>query len=147
MKMILSGMSNFAQMVDNVKTFTEVAPLSNEETSLLLDIAEGMKDSVPCTACRYCCDGCPVGLDIPALISTYNEMRFSPNVNAAMKIEFLPEEKKPTACIECGQCVKTCPQGIDVPAALQDLNEKLKTLPSWAEICRQREEAAKQGRA
>ena len=146
-KMILSGMSNFAQMVDNVKTFTEVAPLSKEETSLLLDIAEGMKDSVPCTACRYCCDGCPVGLDIPALISTYNEMRFSPNVNAAMKIEFLPEEKKPTACIECGQCVKMCPQGIDVPAALQDLNEKLKTLPSWAEICRQREEAAKKGRA
>ena len=146
-KMILSGMSNFAQMVDNVKTFTEVAPLSNEETSLLLDIAEGMKDSVPCTACRYCCDGCPVGLDIPALISTYNEMRFSPNVNAAMKIEFLPEEKKPTACIECGQCVKMCPQSIDVPAALQDLNEKLKTLPSWAEICRQREEAAKKGRA
>ena len=146
-KMILSGMSNFAQMVDNVKTFTEVEPLSKEETSLLLDIAEGMKDSVPCTACRYCCDGCPVGLDIPALISTYNEMRFSPNVNAAMKIEFLPEEKKPTACIACGQCVKMCPQGIDVPAALKDLNEKLKTLPSWAEICRQREEAAKKGRA
>ncbi len=145
-KMILSGMSNFEQMVDNVKTFTEVAPLSNEETSLLLDIAEGMKDSVPCTACRYCCDGCPVGLDIPALISTYNEMRFSPNVNAAMKIEFLPEEKKPTACIECGQCVKMCPQSIDVPAALKDLTEKLKTLPSWAEICRQREEAAKKGR-
>ena len=146
-KMVLSGMSNFQQMVDNVKTFTEVAPLSNEETSLLLDIAEGMKDSVPCTACRYCCDGCPVGLDIPALISTYNEMRFSPNVNAAMRIEFLPEEKKPTACIACGQCVKMCPQGIDVPAALKDLNEKLKTLPSWAEICRQREEAAKKGRA
>ena len=146
-KMILSGMSNFQQMVDNVKTFTEVAPLSKEETSLLLDIAEGMKDSVPCTACRYCCDGCPVGLDIPALISTYNEMRFSPNVNAAMKIEFLPEEKKPTACIACGQCVKMCPQSIDVPAALKDLNEKLKTLPSWAEICRQREEAAKKGRA
>ena len=146
-KMILSGMSNFAQMVDNVKTFTEVAPLSNVETSLLLDIAEGMKDSVPCTACRYCCDGCPVGLDIPALISTYNEMRFSPNVNAAMRIEFLPEEKKPTACIACGQCVQMCPQGIDVPAALKDLNEKLKTLPSWAEICRQREEAAKKGRA
>ena len=146
-KMILSGMSNFQQMVDNVKTFTEVAPLSKEETSLLLDIAEGMKDSVPCTACRYCCDGCPVGLDIPTLISTYNEMRCSPNVNAAMKFEFLPEEKKPTACIACGQCVKMCPQGIDVPAALKDLNEKPKTLPSWAEICRQREEAAKKGRA
>lgn len=146
-KMILSGMSNFEQMVDNVKTFTEVAPLSESETSLLLDIAEGMKDSIPCTACRYCCDDCPVGLDIPTLISTYNEMRFSPNINAAMKIEFLPEEKKPTACIECGQCTQMCPQSIDVPGALKDLAEKISQLPSWAEICRQREEAAKKGRA
>ncbi len=146
-KMILSGMSSFAQMVDNVKTFTEVAPLSDEENAFLLDIAEGMKDSVPCTACRYCCDGCPVGLDIPALISIYNEMRFSPNINAAMKIEFLPEEKKPTACISCGQCTQMCPQSIDVPAALKDLTEKVGQLPSWVEICRQREDAANKGRA
>ena len=141
-KMVLSGMSNIEQMMDNVKTFTEDKPLSEEETALLMEIAEGMKDSVPCTACRYCCDGCPAGLDIPSLISTYNEIRFSPAVNVAMRIEFMPEEKKPTACIGCGQCTQMCPQNIDVPGALKDFAEKLSKLPSWAEICRQREAAA-----
>ena len=142
-KMVLSGMSSMAQMVDNVKTFSEDKPLTAEETALLLDIAEGMKDSIPCTACRYCCDGCPAGLDIPGLISTYNELRFSPAVNVAMRIEFMPEDKKPTACIGCGQCARMCPQNIDVPGALKDFAEKLSKLPSWAEICRQREAAAK----
>jgi len=141
-KMVLSGMSNMEQMMDNVKTFSEDKPLSEEETDVLLDIAEGMKDSIPCTACRYCCDGCPAGLDIPGLISTYNEIRFSPAVNVAMRIEFMPEDKKPTACIGCGQCTQMCPQNIDVPGALKDFAEKLSKLPSWAEICRQREAAA-----
>jgi len=145
-KMVLSGMSNMEQMMDNVKTFSEDKPLTTEETALLLDIAEGMKDSVPCTACRYCCDGCPAGLDIPGLISTYNEIRFSPAINVAMRVEFLPEDKKPTACIECGQCTRMCPQNIDVPGALKDFAEKLSKLPSWAEICRQREAAAKGGK-
>ena len=144
-KMVLSGMSSMEQMVDNVKTFSEDKPLTAEETALLLDIAEGMKDSIPCTACRYCCDGCPAGLDIPGLISTYNELRFSPAVNVAMRIEFMPEDKKPTACIGCGQCTRMCPQNIDVPGALKDFAEKLSKLPSWAEICRQREAAAKGG--
>ena len=144
-KMVLSGMSDMEQMVDNVKTFSEDKPLTVEETALLLDIAEGMKDSIPCTACRYCCDGCPAGLDIPGLISTYNELRFSPAVNVAMRIEFMPEDKKPTACIGCGQCTRMCPQNIDVPGALKDFAEKLSKLPSWAEICRQREAAAKGG--
>ena len=145
-KMVLSGMSNMEQMMDNVKTFSEDKPLSAEETALLLDIAEGMKDSIPCTACRYCCDGCPAGLDIPGLISTYNEIRFSPAVNVAMRIEFMPEDKKPSACIGCGQCTQMCPQNIDIPGALKDFAEKLSKLPSWAEICRQREAAAKRGK-
>ena len=145
-KMVLSGMSNMEQMMDNVKTFSEEKPLSEEETVLVLDIAEGMKDSIPCTACRYCCDGCPAGLDIPGLISTYNEIRFSPAVNVAMRIEFMPEDKKPTACIGCGQCTQMCPQNIDVPGALKDFAEKLSKLPSWAEICRQRELTAKGGK-
>ena len=145
-KMVLSGMSNMEQMMDNVKTFSEDKPLSEEETALLMEIAEGMKDSIPCTACRYCCDGCPAGLDIPGLISTYNEIRFSPAVNVAMRIEFMPEDKKPTACIGCGQCTRMCPQNIDVPGALKDFAEKLSKLPSWAEICRQRELTAKGGK-
>ena len=142
-KMVLSGMSNMEQMMDNVKTFAVPNPLSAAEANLLLDIAEGMKDSIPCTACRYCCSGCPMELDIPGLISTYNELRFSAAVNVAMRIEFMPEEKKPSACIGCGQCTQMCPQNIDVPGAMKDFAARLSQLPSWAEICRQRELAAK----
>ena len=144
-KMVLSGMSSMEQMADNVNTFTQRKPLSEEETAALLDIAEGMKDSIPCTACRYCCDGCPMGLDIPRLISTYNELRFSAAVNVAMRIEFMPEEKKPSACIGCGKCAQICPQNIDIPGAMKDFAEKLSKLPSWEAICRQREAAAKEG--
>ncbi len=142
-KMVLSGMSNMEQMMDNVKTFSEEKPLSEQETNTLLQIAEGMKDSIPCTACRYCCDGCPMGLDIPMLLATYNELRFSPAVNVAMRIEFMDESKKPSACIGCGKCTQICPQNINIPAAMKDMTEKLSKLPSWAEICKQREAAAK----
>lgn len=145
-KMILSGMSSLEQMKENVTTFSSQKPLSEKENALLLDIAEGMKDSIPCTACRYCCDGCPKGLDIPNLLSAYNEIRFSPNVNVGMRMEALPEEKRPSACIGCGKCARICPQGIDIPKAMKEFAEALNKLPSWAEICRQRDEAAKKNR-
>lgn len=141
-KMVLSGMSDMAQMQDNVKTFSAPRPLSTEETELLLNIAEGMKDSLPCTGCRYCCDGCPMGLDIPMFLGAYNELRFSPALNSVMRIEFMEENKKPSACIACGKCSGSCPQNIDIPGALKDLTDRISKLPSWAEICRQREEAA-----
>jgi len=140
---ILSGMSNMEQMMDNVKTFEERQPLTQKETELVLEIAEGMKDSVPCTACRYCCDGCPKGLNIPMLLAVYNEIRVLPNVNSVMPIQFLPEDKKPTACIGCGACMKICPQNINIPQALRDMNEIMKKIPSWLDICKEREEAAK----
>lgn len=145
-KMILSGMSNMVQMEENVETFRQEKPLTDAEQTALLEIAEGMKDSVPCTACRYCCDGCPQGLDIPMLIATYNEIRFSPAINVAMRLEALSEDKRPSACIGCGKCARICPQNIDIPGAMKGLAEAVAKLPSWAEICRQREEAAKKSR-
>lgn len=144
--MVLSGMSDMAQMEDNVKTFSEEKPLTPEEVDLLLEIAEGMKDSVPCTACRYCCDGCPKGLDIPGFIRTYNELRVVPTTNAVMRIEFMPEDKQPSACIACGKCARICPQNIHIPEVMKDLSERIRKLPSWSEICRQREAAAKAGK-
>ena len=145
-KMILSGMSNMAQMAENVETFRQEKPLTGAEQAALLEIAEGMKDSIPCTACRYCCDGCPQGLDIPMLIAAYNEIRFSPAINVAMRLEALPEDKRPSACIGCGKCARICPQNIDIPGAMKGLAEAAAKLPSWTEICRQREEAAKKSR-
>ncbi|MBQ8165451.1 MAG: aldo/keto reductase [Lachnospiraceae bacterium] len=142
-KMVLSGMSNMEQMVDNVKTFTEEKPLSVHETDLILEIAEGMKNSIPCTACKYCTSGCPMGLDIPGLIATYNEIRFAPVVNSVMHLQAMSADKQPSACIACGKCSQICPQGIDIPQVMKDFAEALDKIPKWADICRQREEEAK----
>jgi predicted aldo/keto reductase-like oxidoreductase len=142
-QMVLSGMSNMAQMEDNLRTFGERKPLNEQEYSTVMELAEGMKKSVPCTACRYCCDGCPAGLDIPLLISVYNDLKFSKSVNTSMLVEFMPDEQKPSACLACGKCAQICPQGISIPDVLKELDEILATMPTWAEISRQREEAAK----
>ena len=143
LRLILSGMSNMAQVQDNIRTFSERKPLSDAETDVLLSIAETMKNGVPCTGCRYCCDGCPAGLDIPTLLETYNELKVSPSANISIRIEFAPEEKRPSACIDCGQCVQMCPQNIDIPKAFREMTEIVSTIPSWAETCRKREEAKK----
>ena len=141
--MVLSGMSNMAQMEDNVKTFESAKPLSESETDLLMDIAEKLKNAVPCTACRYCCDGCPLELDIPTLLALYNDLKVTPSFLLGMRVEALPPEKRPTACIGCGACVSICPQNINIPEKLADMADILKGIPSWEAICREREAAAK----
>lgn len=145
-KMILSGMSNMEQMVENVHTFEEYDPLTKEQSETLMDIAEGMKKSVPCTACRYCCADCPKQLDIPKLISLYNDARFSPSLNISMAIDALEENKQPQACVGCGRCARICPQKIDIPSAMTELSTILEKVPHWAELCKQRDEAARRAR-
>ncbi|MGN0988688.1 MAG: aldo/keto reductase [Eubacteriales bacterium] len=143
-KTILSGMSTLEQVEDNVRTFSEQKPLSDEENQLICGIAEGLKNSLPCTGCRYCCDGCPMGLDIPLLISAYNDLRFAPaGFTVGMQIDSMPEDKRPEACIGCGACAQICPQSIDIPSALRNLTQTLEKMPSWADVCKEREEAAK----
>ena len=141
-KMILSGMSNLEQMVENVDTFTQDRPLTASETTALLALAEDMKDAIPCTACRYCCDGCPMGLDIPAMIAACNEARFALSSGIRMRFDALPEDKRPAACLACGKCAQICPQGIDVPAVIKELAQAMEKIPDWAQVCRQREEEA-----
>lgn len=145
-KMILSGMSDMAQMEDNVKTFSGGRALDEKETEKLYAIADVLKSSVPCTGCRYCCDGCPKGLDIPMLITTYNDMCVSESINAKMRVESMPEDKWPSACVACGKCAKVCPQKIDIPGVMKKLTEDLEKMPSWAELCRRRDEEIRRNR-
>ena len=142
MGVILSGMSTTDQLEDNIKTFNTDIPLSDGEVQTLYDIAESLKNNIPCTACRYCVDGCPMGLNIPMLIEVYNDLRYAPGVNSASKIEFMPEDKRPTACICCGNCTKMCPQNIDIPKVMIDFSKLLETIPSWKKICAERAAAA-----
>ncbi|MBR2766354.1 MAG: aldo/keto reductase [Blautia sp.] len=140
-KVILSGMNEVFQVEDNLRTFREEWPLSDEERDILLRIAENLKRGVPCTACRYCCDGCPVGLNIPYLLECYNDFKFAQTLTPSMRIDALEEEKRPAACIGCGQCAHACPQHIDVPAALAELAEMYEKGPHWSETVKARSKA------
>lgn len=140
---ILSGMSSFEQLKHNIDTFNRNNPLNDEETKVILEIAEKLKDSVPCTKCRYCTAGCPMGIDIPDMIATYNEIKNVPSTNAIMWLDTVDENSLPSACIGCGACASICPQKIDIPFIMQDMTRIIETIPSWKEICKQREEAAK----
>ena len=144
---ILSGMSNIEQMKDNIRTFTGGKPLSREEWDMMLEIAEGMKNGVPCTACRYCCEGCPAGLDIPMLLKGYNDMKFAGGFTVSMQMDSTPKEQWPDSCLGCGACAAVCPQQIEIPDVLSEYAEMLRKAPSWAEVCRQREEAAEKLRS
>ncbi len=127
--MILSGMSNMDQLKENIKTFSEDKPLSEEERSALLSITDEMmkKNTLPCTACRYCVEEneCPMGLDIPRIMAIYNEMMYNNGGTSAPRyIGSLPDDKKPSACIGCGGCASVCPQGLDIPGMMQDFTVK-----------------------
>ncbi len=126
--MVLSGMSNYDQMVENIHTFEEEKPLSKEENELLLSIADEMlkKKILPCTACRYCTSHCPQELDIPTLLALYNEHSYTGGgFIAPMVLGLLPQEKKPSACIGCRSCEEVCPQQIKISEAMADFTQKL----------------------
>lgn len=140
--MILSGMSDFSQMQDNVRTFESESPLTESETATLMDVAASLHNPVPCTGCRYCCDGCPMGLDIPTLIAAYNDFSLGFSFTPLMRIETLPEDKQPSACLGCGACEGICPQGLPIPEVMSKLADKFASTTKWADICRQRAEEA-----
>ena len=94
----------------------------------VLDIARGMleKKILPCTACRYCTDHCPQGLDIPRLLSLYNEHIFTGGgFLAPMALSAMPDDKKPSACLGCRSCEAVCPQQLKISEALADFAQKL----------------------
>ena len=121
-KMILSGMSSFEQMKENIAIFEEDRPLSEEETAKLTDVAADMLSGiVPCTACSYCVSHCPQELPIPRLIGLYNENSFTGGgFIAPMGLAALPKDKRPKNCIGCRSCEAVCPQQIKISEVLAD---------------------------
>ena len=119
--MILSGMSTMNQIRDNVATFQAEEMLSKEAQMLLMNVAAGYQSklAVPCTACRYCCDGCPENIDIPVWMNLYNELSLTKDKAAWEKA--IQAEHGPASCIGCGQCTAHCPQSIDVPGYMEKL--------------------------
>lgn len=141
-KTILSGMSDLAQVEENCRIFQESDPLTEAEQGVLMDVAESLKGGVPCTACRYCVDSCPQEIDIPLMMNAYNDLQFDTSFTVSMQMDAVPEGQRAQDCIQCESCVQMCPQGIDIPTVLEKLAATLDAMPKWADLCRQREEAA-----
>ena len=130
--MVLSGMSNMEQLEKNLKTFEEDKPLSEKEMEALMQIVDKMmaQKSIPCTACHYCVSHCPQGLDIPYLISLYNEHLLTAADGgmafiAPMALMAMPEDKKPISCLHCHSCEQVCPQQIKISDMMTDFVEKI----------------------
>ena len=128
-KVCLSGMSNFEQVKENIETFSEDKPLTPREREILQGVADDMlgRGTVPCTACRYCTEYCPMGLDIPKLLEMYNQnvVTGERDFISNMYVDTLPEDKRPSACIGCGACAAVCPQQIDIPGTMAKFCERL----------------------
>ena len=116
---VLSGMSNLQQMEDNSAYMEQFEPLTEEEKNVLLGqvvdiIHEAAK--IPCTACRYCVEGCPMSIAIPEYFALYNaEITDKGNPEHKERFEALAKEHgKPGDCVACGQCEGACPQHLPV---------------------------------
>ena len=127
---ILSGMSTQDQMEDNMNTFQNFEPLSDEERAAIDKVIEVMfrVEQIGCTACRYCVDGCPMSISIPDVISAINTKRKFPG---DMRPQFFYNgliardgNGKASDCIGCGQCEGVCPQHLPIIEILKEGVEK-----------------------
>ena len=117
----LSGMSNEAQLRENISIFSHAEPLNQVEWDTLLGIADEMiaQKKLPCTACRYCTNHCPQELNIPALIERYNA-HIADGAPLA-----IGEELSPALCIGCQACEMVCPQNIKISEMMSRFAAKL----------------------
>ncbi|MBQ4381450.1 MAG: aldo/keto reductase [Oscillospiraceae bacterium] len=122
--MVLSGMSNLHQMEDNAGFMRSFEPLSPEEREVLdkiIGIYRGM-DMIPCTACRYCVEGCPKNILIPDIFACYNQKKIhrSWNQNMYYRNVITLNNGKASDCIRCGKCEHSCPQHLKIRDLLKD---------------------------
>ena len=125
--MVLSGMSSIEQMRDNLATMSDFRPLDETELAAVRKVAETLrgKGAIPCTACRYCTSGCPMGIDIPSFFSCYNsKVMFGRPQSSERYAELIKDGAGPRDCVACGQCEEVCPQHLRVRSLLRDVAEE-----------------------
>ena len=115
---VLSGMSNIDQMKDNISFMKDFAPLNEKEQEIIREAQKIMKRSasIPCTACRYCVEGCPKKIAIPEIFSAMNKQLGNGQTAEAEKgyAAVTKEGGRASECIACGQCERACPQHIPI---------------------------------
>ena len=141
---VLSGMTYMEHLQDNLRTYSPLEPLTDEEMDFLEDTAQLMLKypTIPCNDCKYCMP-CPYGLDIPAVLLHYNRCVNEGNVpkngqdenyvkaRRAFLVGYdrsVPKLRQASHCIGCNQCVPHCPQNIDIPKELHRIDQFVEQL-------------------
>ena len=127
--MVLSGMSNMEQMLDNISYMKHFTPLSPKERAAVEKVCEIIhaKKLIPCTACRYCTDGCPKRISIPDLFACMNAKQLYKDWNAEYYYGiYTTKFGKPEDCIKCGKCENVCPQHLAIRDLLESVYEQFK---------------------
>ncbi|MBR6200711.1 MAG: aldo/keto reductase [Spirochaetales bacterium] len=121
---VLSGMSNIAQMQDNLSYMKDFKPLSEAEQDVIKQVQAALdKDkSIPCTACHYCTDGCPVNIPIPEIFAVKNDEDKNKSWdNGKQKYNIATATHgKASDCLQCGQCESACPQHLPIIRLLEE---------------------------
>ena len=127
-KVILSGMSAMDQVEDNLATFENFEPLSEQEKETIEGIVALINSRVQngCTGCRYCMP-CPAGVDIPGNFSAWNTYHMYQNYNVVRWNweNQLGESKQAKNCIQCGKCEQACPQKLSIREDLKKVQADL----------------------
>lgn len=141
---VLSGMTYMEHLQDNIRTYSPLIPLTDDDKDFLEETAQLMMQypTIPCNDCKYCMP-CPYGIDIPAILIHYNKCVNEGNVPQSQIDEnyrearraFLvgydrsvPKLRQASHCIGCNQCVPHCPQSIKIPDELHRIDNFVEQL-------------------
>lgn len=124
---VLSGMSSFDQLNDNISYMKDFIPLNDEEYEVLNNVVNEINStiSIPCTACQYCVEGCPKKIAIPQYFHLYNSLKQQdPSTWSSQKVYYenlTKKHGKASDCISCGRCERSCPQHLKIISYLKEV--------------------------
>ncbi len=119
---VLSGMSSVEQMEDNLSFMRDFRPLNEHEEEVIRKAQKALDENrdIPCTRCRYCTKGCPMGIPIPDIFTVWNRKERSPEFRTKREYTIVTVGKgKASDCIQCGQCEGACPQHLPIIELLE----------------------------